>query len=116
VTRAAVVYVEVLLPPGVVEGPAGEVVVRVEDVSRADAPARVVGEARLGTRGVAAAFPLAASVPVDLVDERCAYAVRVHVDVDGDGQVSAGDYVSTQAHPVLTRGAPARVAVPVRQV
>lgn len=114
--RDVTVLVEVQLPPGTVELP-GAVIVRVEDVSRADAAARVVGEARVerDTR-LTGGLPLRVAVPVRDVDERAAYAVRVHVDANGDGLVSAGDYVSTRHYPVLTRGHPDAATVSVRRV
>lgn len=115
-SRDATVLVEVRLPSGITTVP-GAVIVRVEDVSRADAAARIAGEARV-ERGTdpAPGLPLLVSVPVHAVDEQAAYAVRVHVDVDGDGQVSEGDYVSTQRYPVLTGGHPAMVVAAVRPV
>lgn len=114
--RDATVLVEVRLPPGTTELP-GPVLVRVEDVSRADAAARVVGEVRVGRDArLTPGLPLCVAVPVRAVDERAAYAVRVHVDADGDGQVSEGDYVSTQHHPVLTGGHPDAATVTVRAV
>lgn len=42
--------------------------------------------------------------------------MRVHVDVSGSGEIEQGDLVSTQSHPVLTRGHADRAAVPVRTV
>jgi hypothetical protein len=42
--------------------------------------------------------------------------VRVHVDVSGSGEVEKGDLISTQSHPVLTRGHADQAAVPVRKV
>ena len=49
-------------------------------------------------------------------DERARYAVRVHVDIDGDGQVSRGDYLNMESYPVLTYGHPSRVTVRVQEV
>ena len=92
----------------------GTVRVRLEDVSRADAPARVVAEAVVREARLAAPVPFALRAPA--VDERARYVVRAHVDVDGDGAVGLGDYVSTQSTPVLTHGAPRRVEVIARRV
>lgn len=115
--RDATVLVEVRLPPGIDVWPACPVVVRVEDVSRADAAARVVGEVRVEPgAGLPGRALLPVAVPVREVDERASYAVRVHVDVDGDGQVGDGDYVSTQRYPVLTGGHPDAATVGVRRV
>ena len=94
------------------------VYVRLEDVSRADAPARIVAEQILHdiahTAGTATQlqFALEGAVP----DERARYAVRVHVDVDGDGQVSRGDFLSMESYPVLTYGDPNNVTVRVQEL
>jgi len=41
--------------------------------------------------------------------------VRVHADVDGDGRVSRGDYVSMQSYPV-TADTSGRMEIVVREV
>lgn len=50
------------------------------------------------------------------LDPRASYAVRVHIDIDGDGKVSQGDFISTQSYPVITFGHPGKVSILVRQV
>jgi len=55
-------------------------------------------------------------VPQDRVQHKALYSVRAHLDADGDGKVSVGDWISTQVHPVLTRGNPTRVAIPLKMV
>jgi hypothetical protein len=57
-------------------------------------------------------FVIAGQAP----DPRASYSVRVHIDVDGDGEVSQGDFVSTQGYPVITFGHPREVSILVRQV
>ena len=92
--------------------------VRLEDVSRADASATTVAEQVI--KGVshqtgkeeAVSFILYGDPP----EEHSDYSVRVHVDVDGDGEISVGDYISTESYPVLTYGRPARVDVRVEEV
>lgn len=86
----------------------------VEDVSLADGLAAPVAEQRLAQVPLGDLLTLEVSVPDP--DERTSYAVRVHVDITGDGSVSAGDFVSTQSHPVLTQGHGTQVTVPVRRV
>jgi uncharacterized lipoprotein YbaY len=84
--------------------------VRVEDVTRADAGSVVVGERvfrDVSLRG------LEFEVPVAEVDPSARYVVRVHVDLAGTGVLSSGDLLTTQSVPVLTRGAPDTVTVPV---
>jgi len=57
-------------------------------------------------------FAIAGKAP----DPRASYAVRVHIDIDGDGEVSQGDFISTQSYPVITFGHPREVSILVRQV
>ena len=108
---------QVVVPPGQPGERAAQVVIQVEDVSRADAPSRVVAERRLEDvplDGRPLAFEV--QVPDDEIDERGMYSVRVHVDVSGSGQVEAGDMITTQSYPVLTGGNPDEADVPVRRI
>ena len=94
------------------------VYVRLEDVSRLDAASRLISEAVLHDVSLPGGdkdrlkFDLYGEVP----DAKADYNVRVHVDVDGDGQVSRGDYITMESYPVLTWGQPSYVAVRVREV
>jgi len=89
-----------------------------EDVSRVDAASVGVAEQIIDafsydpTDGASLAFSLPGEVP----DDRANYAVRVHIDVDRDGRVSRGDYITMESYPVLTQGHPERVTVRVREV
>lgn len=108
---------KIVLPPGTPEVKAN-VLVQVEEVSRADAPSTVVGQTL--QKGVVlrdgAELPFVITVPTARVDHGGSYVVRVHVDLSGSGEVEVGDLVSTQSHPVLTRGHPDIAVVPVRKV
>lgn len=112
------VHGTILLPPTDLPDSAAKVVVQVEDVSRADAPSHVVGEQSLtGVRlHKGAVVPFRITLPASAVDERASYSVRAHVDVSGSGKVEVGDFVSTQSHPVLTRGSGDEAVVPVKRV
>jgi uncharacterized lipoprotein YbaY len=93
-------------------------IVRLEDVSYDDAPAGVLAE--YVEHGVAfdpqrhsgLRFRLAGPEP----DPQAQYAVQAHVDVDGDGVVSSGDFINMRSYPALTFGHPREVTVLVRQV
>lgn len=96
---------------------AATVRVLVEDVTHADARATVVAEVTIPlaqplTAGQA--LPFALDVPVE--GDAQGLNVRAHVDFSGDGTIVSGDRVSTQAHPVLTRGAPDSVEVIVERI
>lgn len=91
--------------------------VRVQDTSRSDAAASTVAEEVI--RGVSI-VPGAQGIPFTVrgipQNAGARYSVRVHVDVDGSGAVTRGDYVSTQSHPVPATGEPAPVTIVVRPV
>jgi uncharacterized lipoprotein YbaY len=89
----------------------GSLRIEVRDASWADAPARVLH--RLETQ-----VPLHASLfPVELrLDTLPADAiVWVHLDADGDGRVSAGDYITTQSYPLTSRTS-GRMRVELRRI
>lgn len=86
----------IMLPPGHL------VSVRVEDVSLADAPAVVVGEASLRTGDRGPPYELTVDVPTDRIDPRREYAVRAEIRDPG----GALRFTTDTRHAVLTRGAP----------
>ena len=108
---------EIVFPTDAPSLAAATVRIVVEDVSRLDASAPVIAETVLDRVEIGPdASPLKFSIPVGDVDGITHYNVRAHVDAGGSGDVSVGDLVSTQAHPVLTFGAPDRVAVALQHV
>jgi uncharacterized lipoprotein YbaY len=94
------------------------VYVRLEDVSRLDAPSTVIAEQMIRhvSHPAGSQQRLAFSLYGQLPDDQASYIVQVHVDVDGDGRVSSGDYRSMESYPVLTHGYPNQVTVRVREV
>ncbi|GAA4405460.1 hypothetical protein GCM10023168_19150 [Fodinibacter luteus] len=78
--------------------------ITVEDVSRADAPSRVVAETVVTELDLEDG-PVVA-LDVDPVDPRADLIVRVHVTGGprGGSEVERGDLVTTESYPVLTRG------------
>ncbi|NJM46636.1 MAG: hypothetical protein HC860_11060 [Alkalinema sp. RU_4_3] len=49
-------------------------------------------------------------------NEKTSCIVTVHIDVDGDRQVSQGDYINMESYPVITYGHPQQISISVRQV
>jgi len=94
------------------------ILVEVEDISRADAAAQVVArhEFTPGPISGGARIPVLIEVLPDALDQRHSYSVRVHVDVNGSGEINRGDFITMQSYPVLTHGYGAHVHVSVRQV
>ena len=116
--RKRVVRGEVSIPADAEPVDKANVVVQVEDVSRADAPSIVVGEQRqqavqLDSGGV---IPFWVEIPAELIDPVASYSIRVHIDRSGSGTVDVGDLVTTQSYPVLTHGYSDDANVSVRQV
>jgi hypothetical protein len=51
------------------------------------------------------------------IDSRRLYAVSVHIDVDNNGKINSGDFISMESYPVITDRYPKdNVIVHVRQV
>jgi hypothetical protein len=85
------------------------------NISRADGPEIVVGRAELRVEpGAPHPFPFRVD-DIAGVDDRHLYSVSVHVDVDGDGGISDGDYLNEQSYSVITNGFPWTAAVTVRR-
>jgi hypothetical protein len=108
----------ITLGPEVREFDGVTVYVRLEDVSRADAGATPIAEQVLKDVSHRAGaeksldFALYGAPPVQGAD----YNVSVHVDVDGDGEISRGDYITVESYPVLTHGTPECVRVRLEEV
>ena len=117
-TSEPLVSGEIILGEEVQPFSSGTVYVRLEDVSRVDALSKTVAEQVLHNVSHQAGHRSQLSIELrgTTLDEQASYAVRVHVDVDGDGQVSRGDYINIESYPVLTFGYPNRVTVRVREV
>ena len=73
-----------------------KVIVQVRDTSVADAAATTVAQARTTVHD---GVPLA-TVALELPDDTGGKTVWVLVDVDGDGLVSKGDYITKQSFPL----------------
>lgn len=108
----------VVLPDDVPSTGSAELVVRVEDVSRADAPSVVIGETRLEDVPLepGGTLPFEVDVAADVVEHGHSYAISAHLDLSRSGTVEIGDYVSTQSNPVLTYGYGDEAVVAVRRV
>lgn len=92
--------------------------VRLLNTSLADAPSAVVAEQIIEhiASSLSKDEKVAFRLEPNSIDERSTYIVSVLVDVDGDGKVSKGDYISMQSYPVLTYGSPTEVTIEVKKV
>jgi putative lipoprotein len=105
--RGNVTYrVRMALPPDAV------VDVRLEDISRADAPATILSQAQIQTKGKQVPIPFELPYDPKRIEPSHRYSVRATIH-GGDGHLL---FSSTQAHPVLTQGAPKMLDVVVQPV
>lgn len=92
--------------------------VRLENITIADIAAEVVAATVVGDIAfdpkTNKALPFA--IIGTVLDPQASYTVRVHIDLDGDGIVGQGDFISTQSYPVITFGYPREVLISVQQV
>ncbi len=111
------VSVQIEWPPGLTAlPPDARAHVTVEDATRADASSVVLAETVLADLDVSR--PAVAEVEVGEVDPGASLVVRVQVsptDRKALG-VEVGDLITTQSHPVLTRGHGDSVVVPLQVV
>ena len=95
----------IALPPDAV------VKVQLVDVSRADAPAIVLGEQLIDTAGRQVPFRFAIAYDPARIDERMSYAVQARIESGGRLL-----FISDQRHAVITRGAPGHVDLVLKAV
>ena len=69
-------------------------------------------DTREGGKWIAIPFKLIGKIP----NKKAEYAISVHVDRDGDGVASEGDYINMESIPVLTHGHPSYASVKVKRI
>jgi uncharacterized lipoprotein YbaY len=89
-----------------------QLVVELRDTALEDAPAVTLQRLR-STVDETAAGSLHVSLDSGPIPDGT--TLWVHLDVDGDGRVSAGDYITMQSYPVADRG-PREMTVRLRRV
>jgi uncharacterized lipoprotein YbaY len=92
--------------------------VRLQDVSMSDAPSKAISEQILKNVGYDPndPKPVAFSLYPENYDPTGRYIVSIHVDVNGNGVLDAGDLINMESYPVLTHGYPTKVTVKVKQI
>jgi putative lipoprotein len=105
VTGTVTYLQRVALPP--------EAVIKVQllDVSRADAPAAVLGEQVITAGGRQVPFAFEIAYDPARIDPRMTYAVSARIEEGGRLR-----FVSDQRHAVITRGAPSQVDLVLKAV
>jgi putative lipoprotein len=96
VTGTVTYLQRIALPPDAV------VTVRIEDVSKADAVAEVIGEQVIQTEGKQVPIPFEVPYDPGQIDERYSYSLRVRIE-DSAGKLL---FINDTNVPVITRGNP----------
>ena len=96
----------IMLPPGHV------LTVKIEDVSLADAPARVMAEASEPLNGRAPPYTVTLGFPTSQIDPRHTYAARASIS-DENGRLV---FTTVERHVVLTQGARASAQITMQGV
>ena len=91
----------IMLPPGHV------LTVKIEDVSRMDAPSVVMAETSESIDGRGPPYTVTLGFPTSQIDPRHTYAARATIS-DADGRLV---FVTTERHAVLTQGNPASARI-----
>jgi uncharacterized lipoprotein YbaY len=105
-----------VVPAGTEPGTAARMLVEVRDAALADAPSVLLAAQVYERVPLRAGDLLPFALDVPDVPARAVLSLRVHVDVDGDGTVRAGDLLSTRFHPVPTAAAAAELVVPLTRM
>ncbi len=84
--------------------------IKLQDVSRQDAPAKTVAESIFAAEGKQVPIPFQISYNPSDINMAHTYLVRANINVDGKLM-----FTSTTAYPVLTQGAPSQVTMMLQQ-
>ena len=82
--------------------PDAVVTVRIEDVSKADVLAEMIGEQVIQTEGAQVPIPFEVAYDPDKIEDTHSYSLRVRIE-DGNGKLL---FINDTSVPVITRGNP----------
>ena|SRR5215212_444384 len=97
-----VVSGEVSFAPGATPFSKATAYISLLDVSRQDAPSKTIAKQVIKNVKFSAGEKIKFSLSGEIDDPRGMYIVSAHIDVDGDSEVSVGDYITTGYYPVST--------------
>jgi uncharacterized lipoprotein YbaY len=96
---------DVVLPANITNTKAGVMIVEVRDVSMMDVPSKVIAEQRLSGVTLEPNGRIHFELQTPDLESNRSLALRVHISMDGSGQVKSGDLLTTTNYPVPTSGA-----------
>jgi hypothetical protein len=91
--------------------------IKIEEVSRADAAAREVSKLVIPNRSNKPGDPpFEFAIKPGPINPAHRYELRIHLDLNGDGEYTPGDQITMQSYPVLTRGYGSVLQVHLRRI
>ncbi len=109
---------EILFRPEMTSFADATVYVYLEDVSRQDASAKILGKQVIAniSHSQGSSSSLQFAVYGKLPEARAHYSVRVLVSRQGREEIQLGDFVTTQSYPVITFENPDFVSINVHEI
>lgn len=109
---------EILLSPGVKPFRDAIVRVRLLDVSRADAPSRIVAEEIISGASYepGGARTIAFRLRTGPLEDHAHYILGAHIDLQGTGTPQRGDLVTVESYPVARTKCSDRVQMQVEEI
>jgi putative lipoprotein len=95
---------------------AGLVLIEVRDTTLADAPSTLVAEQRLRRVPLKPNGRIRFNIAVPEVEPKRELSFRVHISLDGSGNIAPGDLLTTQIVSVPASGTRAPIEVPVTAI
>jgi uncharacterized lipoprotein YbaY len=103
---------------GVIEVGGASVYVRLLDVSRADAASSTIAEYRIARlpEGTKTSETISFEIEAEVPDPRASLILAAHLDMDGNEQVSVGDYITMESFPVSPKALSDKYTIKLRRV
>jgi hypothetical protein len=92
--------------------------VQLLDTSRADAASITISQFQVQAlaRGTTTSDRIPFEFNVDNLDPRGYYILAAHIDINGDGQKSIGDYITMESFPLYTEDPSIYYVIKVRRI
>lgn len=104
---------EILLPANTPIFQARQVIIEVQDVSLADASSTLVNHQRLDNVALKPQGRIRFNISVPDMELNRSLSLQVHIDLDGNGRIKAGDLLTTTNVSIPNRGTLPFLEVPV---
>jgi uncharacterized lipoprotein YbaY len=93
--------------------------IRIEDMSRADAPSKNLAERILRNSTFIQKldkYVLPFNISLPFFEKNKMYSISVHVDANENGKIDKGDYINMENYPVPLQGFNDKVEIKVRRI